>query len=252
MKVRTGCISWTYSDWLGSFYPIGTKTSEFLSMYARSFNIVEVDSTFYSLPRISTVEQWREKTPEGFLFSVKLPKKITHVAKLKEISDPLASFEKAIQNLGPKLACVMAQMSPGFKFDSGLERLEEFLGFTNPKIRYAIEFRNSSWIRDETFKLLKSKNACFVWSVGEHVEEIPTEVTTDFLYLRFMGEFNEFTKFDHVQKDRSETLKTWWRKMQEKLPFVENAYVLFSNHFSGYAPQTARQFLEIANLEETS
>ncbi|HKW04317.1 MAG TPA: DUF72 domain-containing protein, partial [Nitrososphaerales archaeon] len=127
MKVRTGCISWTYPDWLGSFYPLGTKSSEFLSTYARSFDLVEVDSTFYNLPRISTVEQWKEKTPEGFLFSVKLPKKITHLAKLKEISDPLASFEKAIQNLGPKLACVMAQVPPSLKFDSGLERLEEFL-----------------------------------------------------------------------------------------------------------------------------
>src|SRR5487761_1047169 len=98
-RIRTGCISWTYSDWLGSFYPEGTKSSDYLKLYSRVFDIVELDSSFYRIPKPATVEQWKEKTPPAFLFTVKLPKKITHEAKLKDISNLLDSFQKVIKPL---------------------------------------------------------------------------------------------------------------------------------------------------------
>ncbi|MGI0079357.1 MAG: DUF72 domain-containing protein [Nitrososphaerales archaeon] len=249
-QIRTGCISWTYSDWLGSFYPEGTKTADYLTLYSRAFDIVEIDSSFYRIPKPSTVAQWKVKTPSNFLFTVKLPKKMTHEAKLKGISNSLEYFQKVIKPLGPRLACVIAQMPPSFKFDSGIEQLGEFLDSIDGSIRYAIEFRHDSWLKQETYDLLKAKKVCFVWSMNEYVDDLPSEVTTDFLYLRFMGEYSEFAKFDRLQKDKSDILESWWKNLEEKLGSIRQAFVLMSNHFAGFAPDALNQFRAAAGMEE--
>src|SRR5580704_5735746 len=186
-KIRFGCLSWTYPDWIGSFYPSGTRSSEFLRLYSKIFDLVEIDSTFYRTPSPSTVKQWREKTPQEFLFTSKLPGKITHELKLTGIDHELERFEKTIGGLEGKLACIIAQLPPFSKFETDFQKLEAFLGMTNPRIRYAIEFRNKSWLRDETYSLLSRKKACLVWTVQHRMDELPPKVTTDFVYLRFMG-----------------------------------------------------------------
>ncbi|MGH2638615.1 MAG: DUF72 domain-containing protein [Rhabdochlamydiaceae bacterium] len=188
--IRTGCISWTYHDWIGNFYPAASKSSEFLGLYSRVFDLVEVDSTFYRSPSSTMVRQWKEKTPDNFLFTVKMPKRITHESKLKGIEKELEYFEKTVKILDSKLAAVMAQLPPFLKYDdSSFDALSKFLDSTDPEIRYAIEFRNRSWFREETYKLLRAKRACFAWSVNEYVKEMPKEVTTDFAYVRFMGDW---------------------------------------------------------------
>ena len=196
------------------------------------------------------VKQWVERTPDNFLFTVKMPKKITHEAKLKNIEKELDYFESTIRVLGPKLACVIAQLPPSIKYDLGLDALKEFLDLTDPKVRYALEFRHDSWLRNETYDILKDKRACFVWSVSEHVESLPPEVTADFVYLRFMGEFREFTKFDRIQKDRTEILGTWWKNLEKVSGSLSKAFVMASNHFAGFAPATVNQFRKIAGLDE--
>ena len=193
--------------------------------------------------------QWKEKTPGGFLFAAKLPKKITHDAKLKDISNSLEQFQKVIKTLGQRLACVIAQTPPSFKFDSGIESLTQFLESIDPGIRYAIEFRHNSWLKQETYDLLKAKKVCFVWSVNEYLDKIP-QVTTDFLYLRVMGKYNEFTKFDRLQKDKRGILESWWKSLEEKIGSVNQAFVLVSNHFAGFAPDTVNQFRIAAGMKE--
>ena len=249
-KIRFGCLSWTYPDWLGSFYPPGTKPAEFLNLYSKVFDLVEIDSTFYRTPSPSTVKQWREKTPPEFLFTAKLPQKMTHELRLVGIERELERFEKTMGELGEKLACIMGQLPPFSKFETDFQKLEAFLGMTNQKIRYAIEFRNKSWLRDETFELLSKKKVCFVWSVTERMDELPPKLTTDFIYLRFMGKFGEFKKFNKVQKDRSELLEKWWNLLSEKKDSVDLALVLVSNHFSGFAPTTVNQLKKLAREKE--
>ena len=249
-KIRFGCLSWTYPDWLGSFYPLGTKPSEFLHLYSKIFDLVEIDSTFYRTPSASTVKQWREKTPREFLFTAKLPGRITHELKLVGIERELERFEKTMGELEEKLACVIAQLPPFSKFEEDFQKLEAFLGTTNPKFRYAIEFRNKSWLRDETYELLSRKKVCLVWSVTERMDELPPVLTTDFVYLRFMGKFGEFKKFNKVQKDRSEVLEKWWKELSEKIGSVDLALVLVSNHFSGFAPATVNELRKLAGNKE--
>ncbi len=251
-KIRFGCLSWTYPDWLGAFYPPGTKPSEFLHLYSKIFDLVEIDSSFYRTPSPSTVKQWREKTPREFLFTSKLPGKITHELRLVGIERELERFEKTMGELGNKLACVIAQLPPFSKFETDFPKVEAFLGMTNPKIRYALEFRNKSWLRDETHELLSRKKACFVWSVTDRMDELPPKVTSDFIYLRFMGKFGEFKKFNKVQKDRSEVLEKWWNHLSEKIDSVNLALVLVSNHFSGFAPATVNELRRLSGREEVS
>ncbi len=203
-KLRFGCLSWTYPDWLGAFYPTGSKSAEYLQTYSRVFDLVEIDSSFYRTPTAQTVKQWKEKTPNNFLFTSKLPGKITHELRLTGVESQLDRFEKTVMELGEKLACIIAQLPPNSKFENDFDKLEKFLGLTNPSIRYAIEFRNKSWLRDETFRLLSKNKVCFVWNVQEKMgEDIEPKLTTDFLYLRFMGKYGEFKRFNRVQKDRS-------------------------------------------------
>lgn len=252
-KIRIGCVSWTYPDWLGSFYPKDTPPRDFLNLYSKVFDIVEIDSTFYRLPTNSTVKQWKEKTTPNFLFTAKLPKKISHDSRLKDVPVPLKTFESVIKGLGSKLACVMTQLPPNLKFEKSFGELEKFLQNTDPTLRYAVEFRDKSWFRSETYDLLKEKHASLVWYIGKHSKGGSSpEVTTDFLYLRFMGQFGEFPRFDHVQEDKIETLKDCVSNLEKAPESVKQIYVLMSNHFEGFAPSTANSFRRLLGLAEVN
>jgi uncharacterized protein YecE (DUF72 family) len=252
-KIRIGCVSWTYPDWLGSFYPKESSSRDFLSLYSKVFDIVEIDATFYRLPTNSTVKQWREKTGTNFLFTAKLPKKISHDSRLKDVSAPLKSFEAIIKGLGPKLACVMTQLPPNMKFEKSFSDLEKFLRNTDPSLRYAVEFRDKSWYRSETYNLLKEKGVTLVWYMGKSGKETIPEVTSDLLYLRFMGQFGEFPKFDHVQEDKTQLLKEWISNLGKVSPErVKQIFVLMSNHFEGFAPSTANSLRRLLGLPEVN
>lgn len=250
-KLYVGCISWTYPDWNGPFYPSGARSSELLSLYSKIFDLVEVDSSFYRTPSSNAVKQWKDRTPSNFKFTVKMPKRISHEAKLQKIENELEYFENTILGLGEKLACVFVQLSPSFKFDSDFAKLESFLDKTNPALRYAFEFRNNSWLVDETYNLLVKKKSCLVWGVGEHLDIFP-KITTDFVYLRFMGDFNEFQKFDRIQKDKTEILRNWWKNLRASMDKLTSAFVLVSNHFAGFAPENSNQFRKYAGLTEVN
>jgi uncharacterized protein YecE (DUF72 family) len=217
------------------------------------FDLVEIDSTFYRLPTPSTIRQWKDSTPTSFLFSAKLSKKITHDSRLKDISRNLKSFETIVKGLGNKLACVIAQMPPNFKFEKNFDLLNGFLNETDPSIRYAVEFRDSSWYREETYDLLKKKNTCLAWSVTNSTERIRHSiVTSDFIYIRFMGHFGEFPKFDHVQKEKQVVLAEWLRSLRKATDSVKEVFVLMSNHFEGFAPSTVNSFRTLMGLKEAN
>lgn len=196
------------------------------------------------------VEQWKTGTPDNFLFSVKLSKRITHELKLSDVENELGNFENRVSRLGGKLACIVVQLPPFLKYQpANFELVEQFLKVANPEIRYALEFRDKSWLNPDVFAMLRAKRASFVWSVTDRMEDFPAEVTTDFVYLRFMGKFGEFSRLDRIQKDRTSLLERWWEKLSNALPSLKIAYVLVSNHFSGFAPTTVNDFRKIAGLE---
>ena len=200
-KIEIGCQGWNYEDWTTKadgdtvFYPRGTRSGEMLEIYAKMFETIEVDSTFYAIPPSSSIENWYKKVPENFTFSLKLPQQITHEYNLREPSFPiLYEFCERILPLKEKLGIVLVQLPPNFEASKeNAQALREFLAELPKDIRFAVEFRNRHWLVEWTFEELeKNKVAlCLVegsWIPREMMFDAIKKQTADFAYLRFMGE----------------------------------------------------------------
>ena len=246
--VKIGCSGWSYKDWQGIFYPKGLPAKEYLGYYSKVFSCVEIDSSFYRVPSPFMVNQWKSNTPTGFLFSPKLPKKITHENKLKNSQSNLVYFYSTLSKLKEKLGPIAVQLPPSVKFDSHMPLMKDFVSQLSPEFRHAIEFRHKSWFNPETYSLLKSNNIAMVWSLNQYLET-PPEATADFFYLRMVGD-REITEFTGVQKDRSEEMKRWASVVQETSGKFDDGYTFFNNHFAGFSPESANEFRRLLGLIE--
>ncbi|MCD6422489.1 DUF72 domain-containing protein, partial [bacterium] len=189
-ELFVGTSGWSYRHWYGRVYPRGLNPGEWLSYYAQKFNTVEVNSTFYRLPRKDLVKGWYEKTPKDFLFALKISRFISHLKRLKSIHREWKNFLELKKWLKGKTGPFLLQLPPSFDFsEENLERLKHFLNRatkTHPLI--AVEFRHPSWSRSETFALLKRYNSalCIADGPKDRIPLIEKE-TADFIYLRFHG-----------------------------------------------------------------
>jgi uncharacterized protein YecE (DUF72 family) len=247
-KTRIGCSGWSYKDWAGVFYPKNIQAREYLGFYSRFFDSVEIDSSFYRIPSTFMVEQWKRNTPEGFVFSPKLPKKITHEKKLQDIESNLKYFYGVMSKLGPKLGPIVAQLPPSIKCDKHRVEMENFLSMMDTKYRHAIEFRHKSWFTPQTYSLLQKHNVSMVWSLNQYLET-PAEVTTDFVYLRMVGE-RDITEFSGIQKDRTPEMKRWAENLEDKRGSYQNAFIFFNNHFAGFGPESVNEFRRLLGMME--
>jgi uncharacterized protein YecE (DUF72 family) len=254
-KLKIGCQGWNYDDWttradgLTVFYPRGMKSNEMLALYARVFDTVEVDSTFYAVPTSSAVEGWYKKTPENFTFSLKLPQEITHEYGLREPSFPILNeFCERISLLKEKLGSVLVQLPPNFEASKeNAQALREFLVELPKKIRFAVEFRNREWMVDWTFEEFKKNKValCLVegsWIPRETMFEAMAKPTADFAYIRFMGERN-LTTFDRVVRPQDTHLQMWKEEI-EKIK-AKNVYIYFSNFYEGFAPASVNKMKKL-------
>jgi uncharacterized protein YecE (DUF72 family) len=243
-------MGWYYKDWVGPFYPPGTLQKNFLQLYSLVFDTVEVDSSFYRTPSASMIKQWKDGTPDDFLFTVKFPREISYDGSLQVAADAVNEFEETVRGLGRKLASALILLPPSSKFEHMFDHLKGLLSTLSTDIRYAIEFRHSSWFRQDVYNVLENSNTCFAWSSNRYVETPPV-VTGDFIYLRLIGD-RTITTFDRVQKDRMSIMKDWVGKMQatsaEKN--ITGAYVFSNNHFAGFAPETVNTFRRLYGIDE--
>ena len=253
-KVQIGCQGWNYADWTTKadgetiFYPRGTRSGEMLALYAEIFETIEVDSTFYAIPASSAVENWYKKTPEDFTFSLKLPQQITHEYNLREPAFPLLEeFCERVGLLKEKLGAILIQMPPNFEASKeNAKGLRVFLAELPREIRFAIEFRNREWIVDWTFEELKKNRValCLVegsWIPREQMFEAVHKPTTDFSYIRFMGE-RDLTAFDAVVRPQDANLQMW--KSEIARVQAANIFVYFSNFYEGFAPESVNKLRE--------
>lgn len=254
-ETRIGCQGWNYSDWTTKaggeivFYPRGTRSEAMLETYAKMFDTIEVDSTFYAIPASSAVENWHKKTPENFLFSLKLPREITHEYNLREPSFILLhEFCERVSLLKEKLGAVLIQMPPNFEASKeNAQGLREFLAELPKNIRFAIEFRSREWLIDWTFEELKKNSValCLVegsWIPRELMFEAIERETADFAYVRFMGE-RDLTTFDRVVRPQDANLQMWKAEL-ERLKTKET-FVYFSNFYEGFAPASVSKLKEL-------
>lgn len=257
-KIRIGSCAWSFPDWRGLFYPHDLPESRWLEFYANYFPVVEVDSTFHAVPTENTVRRWAEATPAGFRFACKLPRQITHICRLRDCAAELDSFLRAMELLGQKLQVILIQLPPSLTPSDGKHALRKFLVQLPREFRFAIEFRHAGWHRPRFIRLLEKYRVCRVWADTTPLNErnlAPFEFlpcTTDFLYVRLLGDYA--TKYDanggHIHRyekllwKREAALESWSLKIRRHLPDVRSVSAFAGNHFEGFAPETCQRLAQ--------
>lgn len=251
-RVLIGTQGWNYAAWVGPFYPPGTRPAEFLSMYARAFRAVEVDSTFYAVPAAKVVRGWAERTPDGFTFALKMPQEVTHERRLRDADDVVAEFLDRARELGPKLGPILVQMGPDFAPDE-LPALERFVPRLPRDVRFAVEVRQGTWMKPrvlpDLLALLAEHGAALALSDGrwvprETMTELAERPTADFHYVRWMGPNRDITDYSHLQFDRSAEIRAWSHVL-ERAALTTDVYGFFNNHFAGHSPANAREMQQL-------
>jgi uncharacterized protein YecE (DUF72 family) len=245
-NILLGTSGWSYKEWEGLFYEKGERRK--LRAYSRVFSTAEIDSTFYRNPSKGTVMGWERYSPSDFVFTAKLPKQITHDKRLGLKSDIKSDLEAFLDimrplQLGGKLACLLIQLPP--KYDFNPENLEKFFELLDPLFSYAVEFRNLSWIRDETWNLLKKYKVAYV-NVDEPLLPPEVHLTADNAYFRWHGR-GENPWFDYKYSNKE--LDAWIPKVEEAAGKAKRVLGYFNNHFHGYAPENCTYLIEKLGLQ---
>lgn len=249
--VHIGTQGWNYDAWVGPFYPARTRAVDFLSVYARAFDTVEVDSTFYAVPAAKTVRGWAGRTPPGFEFSLKMPQEVTHEQRLRGCGDIVAQFLDRVRELGDKLGVILLQFGPDFG-PSELPALADFLPTLPRDIRFAAEFRDRGWYHDGVLALLAEYNVAFTladgkWFSKKQLLAAAERPTADHMYIRWLGS-RQIVDFSRVQVDRSRDIDTWAEVLERLRKDKRTIRGYFNNHFSGHSPASARELQRLLDL----
>jgi uncharacterized protein YecE (DUF72 family) len=252
-----GCSGWSYTAWKGPFYPPNLESSEWLRYYSQKFDYVEIDSSFYKIPNQFMVKNWDRKTPDNFRFAAKFPKIITHDKQLVDVKEEVELFLKVMEPLGEKTLALLIQLPPSMEIIPGLEGLRQLVPLLDSKFRYAVEVRHQSWFQDLAYNFFANNNLCMVWSQLAGIRTPPI-VTTDFLYVRFIGDRSiDENNFGKIQKDRVLEMSKWARRVKrvEEEKKKENkelslAMIAANNHYAGFGPGTANMFRKMIGLSE--
>jgi uncharacterized protein YecE (DUF72 family) len=235
--IHIGTSGWQYDSWKGRFYPETLPKTRWLDEYVRRFPVVEVNNTFYHLPKEATFDRWRDAVPDGFVWVVKASRYITHIRRLRNARDSVALFWSRASRLGPKLGPILYQLPPNFRAD--LPILEEFLLLLPAASRSAFEFRDASWETDEVYRALDA--AGVAWVVPDRPgQQAPVLVTGGWSYLRFHQ-----GALTHPAYGRRK-LEGWADRIAE-LP-AKDVFVFFNNDPLAAAPSDALLLSEL--LEE--
>lgn len=241
-ELLLGTSGWSYSEWNGVFYP--SSSTNKLTFYSQVFQTAEIDSTFYAFPSKGLVLGWSRYSPQGFVFSAKLPRTITHEKELdphQGAETDLIRFLSLMQPLitAGKLGPVLIQLPPSFSYDEDFTKLRAFLDLIPEDVRFAVEFRHPSWLKGEVWSLLESKNVANV-IVDEPLLPPDTVVTADFAFIRWHGRGSR-PWYNYRYSDGE--LRKWVPKVKEVSARVEKTYGYFNNHFRGFAVENSLKMM---------
>jgi uncharacterized protein YecE (DUF72 family) len=233
--IRIGCSGWNYAHWRnGVFYPPRCPPRRWLAFYAERFDTVEVNSTFYRLPKRPAVARWAEEAPDGFLFAVKVSRYVTHIKRLRDVGRHLPLLLERIEPLceAGKLGPLLWQLPPTFERDDG--RLAVALGELPGDLRHAFEFRHASWFAPEVMGLLREHGIALVIADRPEIRPFQThELTADFTFVRFhhgsRGRGGNYS--DSELAEWAETIRGWAGR--------GDVYAYFNNDWEGYALRNA-------------
>ena len=226
-RVLVGTSGYNYPEWRGSFYPEKFSTDKMLAYYAERFETVEINYTFYRMPTEKLLAGWAAGTPDGFSFTLKAPRRITHDSKLQRCEDLVQAFCRTAATLGPKLGVLLFQLPPNFKKDVAV--LSSFLELLPEGARAAFEFRHPSWFEADVFAALRSRNVALCVADSEKLST-PVETTADYAYFRLRDE-------GYLQADIEK-----WAAIVRALP-PSDACVYFKHEEQGLGPDFAKRFI---------
>jgi len=236
-KFFVGTSGFSYPHWKGTFYPKDLPSSKFLNFYTAQFDTIEINSSFYHLPKKTTFDGWYKKTPKNFSFSLKASRFITHLKKLKDCSDPLKRFLDVSKALKEKLSVILFQMPPSFKADE--QRLSHFLSIIPQKIKTTFEFRHPSWFTEKIYQILKKFNSALTIADTPDYPYVE-KLTTNFTYLRLHGHESLYSS-NYSDKE----LQSYAYLLKKYSPKRQEAYVYFDNDAFGHAPKNARTLIKL-------
>jgi uncharacterized protein YecE (DUF72 family) len=232
MKLYVGTSGYSYKEWKGTFYPEKLPAAEMLGYYATQLPTVEVNNTFYRVPKRSVIEKWALAVPDDFRFIVKATQRITHFKRLRNASEELSYFLSQVDALGEKLGAVLFQLPPNFKRD--LDVLGAFLELLPEGTGAAFEFRHESWFEDDrAFDLLRGRNCALCIADAEEGADVPFVATADWGYLRLR-------RPDYTAGD----LKQWIERINSES--WQRAFVFFKHEDAGAGPRMARQLIDLS------
>ena len=236
MQLRSGTSGYSYDAWTGPFYPEKMKAADRLAFYAERLGCVEINNTFYRLPKASVLEGWREAVPPEFRFVIKASRRITHFKRLKNTEDETGYLLETLAMLQDRLGCVLFQMPPKLAVD--LPRLEAFLAILPEGTRAAFEFRNESWCDAAVHTRLAERGCAWVVADADEGDDSPTEIvsTADWGYVRLR-------RSDYKSSD----LAAWAERI--KATGWKEAFVFFKHEDAGAGPRLAAEFLDVAGRD---
>ncbi len=240
--IRVGTSGWVYRHWRGVFYPEKLPASRWLDFYARHFDTVEINNTFYRLPSAAALAARAAEVPPGFVFAVKASRFLTHMKKLKDPDEPLARLLDRAEALGPTLGPLLYQLPPHWRCDAG--RLRDFLARLPDGFRHVFEFRDPSWYTDEVFDLLTETGVGFCVHDMRGAES-PSRVTGRVVYQRFHGP----TARRYAGSYPTAELRRHAERLRPLADAGHEVYAYFNNDFGGHAvanAATLRRLLGVA------
>ncbi len=227
MQVLVGTSGYSYKEWKGSFYPEDLKPDQMLEYYSSKLKTVEINNTFYRMPKKELLQKWGSQVPDGFSFVLKASNRITHKKRLDDCADEVGYLTGNALELGDKLGPMLFQMPPWFKKDA--DRLKAFVEILPDGWKAAFEFRHESWFDDETYEILRSREVALAVSDTDKGDEPPVVATAPYGYLRLRR-----PAYDEQQ------LQAWAQRIREQ-PW-ETAHVFFKHEDGGTGPRLAAQF----------
>ena len=231
MRIHVGTSGYNYPEWKGNFYPADIKPPKMFEYYSARFRTVEINYTFYRMPTPKLAAGWREQAPEGFLYTLKAPRRLTHEKKLVECEAELGRFVESARGLDLHLGTLLFQLPPTFRADVG--RLTAFLAAVPRDIRCAFEFRHESWLADAVYDALAAHGAALcIADFGD--KTTPLHATARHGYFRLRDEGYQ-----------TSDLARWAGHVEARAADWDDAFVYFKHEEEGKGPEFARTFLEI-------
>jgi len=230
MEVWIGSSGFSYKAWKGPFYPEDLPDKEMLRYYGTRLPAVELDNTFYRMPKRAVLEGWSAQTPESFRFTLKASRRITHFARLKDADEPMSFLMNNVRILGEKLGCVLFQLPPFLQKD--VARLEAFLPLIPEDVPAAFEFRHKSWFDEEVMSCLRSRRVALCLADTEKTELETLDQTADWGYLRLRKQ-----GYDEVE------LSDWAARIRDT--GWEKAFIFFKHEEAGVGPLLGEQLLRV-------